>query len=135
MKLTQTVAHAIHAALRLAEHDETTPFACNKLAAQGEMPERYLLQLLRDMAKQGVLISTRGGGGGFMLARPPKEISLLEVIEAVEGPLKAALPLRADFPRSAGKRLEEVLQGLTEEVRRQLNDVSLADLLAKGKRG
>jgi Rrf2 family transcriptional regulator, cysteine metabolism repressor len=135
MQITQSVAYAIHAALRLAEHDESTPVACNKLAAEGGMPERFLVQLLRDLAKQGILNSTRGGGGGFMMARPPKEISLLAIIEAIEGPLKSSLPFKATFPGNAGDRLVKVLGEANEEVRRQLQRVSLADLLGKGKRG
>jgi Rrf2 family protein len=93
------------------------------------------LQLLRDLAKQGILTSTRGGGGGFVLGRSPEEISLLEIIEAVEGPLKAALPLKVGFPRSAGERLQQVLGEITNEIRGQLQAILLSDLLAKGKRG
>ena len=135
MKLTQSVAYAVHATLRLAEKGESATVPCNVLAQQGKMPERFLLQILRDLAKQGILSSTRGGGGGFMLGRPPEEISLLEVIEAVEGPLRAGLPLRANFPQPAGERLHQMLCGINEEVRRQLQAVSLCDLLAKAKRG
>jgi Rrf2 family protein len=138
MKLSQSVAYAIHAALRLAENSEGAPVSCNKLAERGEMPERFLLQILRDLSKQGILNSTRGGGGGFMLGRPPEEISLLEVIEAVEGPLTAALPLKASFPHSAGDRLHQALRAINDEVRRRLQAISLCDLLAEttsSKRG
>jgi Rrf2 family transcriptional regulator, cysteine metabolism repressor len=129
MKLSQSVAYAVHAALRLAENREPTPVSCNKLAEQGKMPERFLLQILRDLSKQGILTSTRGGGGGFMLGRPPEEISLLEVIEAVEGPLNAALPLKTSFPHSAGDRLHQALRAINDETRRRLQAVSLCDLL------
>jgi Rrf2 family protein len=92
------------------------------------MPERFLLQILRDLAKQGILQSTRGGGGGFMLNRKPDEISLLEVIEAVEGPMTPSLPLKTSFPHPAGERLHAVLRKVTDEVRRQLDAVKLSDL-------
>src|SRR3990167_5570898 len=106
MKLSQSVAYAVHASLRLADHRDAAPVSCNRLAEQGKMPERFLLQILRDLAKQGILQSTRGGGGGFMLNRRPEEISLLEVIEAVEGPMTAFLPLKTSFPHPAGERLQ-----------------------------
>ena len=135
MKLSQSVAYAVHAVLRLAESHEATPVSCKKLAEQGNMPERFLLQILRDLAKQGILLSTRGGGGGFMLDRRPDEISLLEVIEAVEGPMGAALPLKGYFPHPAGDRLHKVLRNINEEVRRQLQAVSLSDLLGESAAG
>lgn len=64
-----------------------------------------------------------------MLERPADEISLLEVIEAVEGPLTAGVPLRATFPGSAGDRLHTVLRRVTDETRKQLQAVKLSDLL------
>lgn len=133
MKLSQSVAYAIHAVLRLAQNPESTPISCNRLAEQGNMPERFLLQILRDLAKQGILQSTRGGGGGFVLDRSPEEISLLEVIEAVEGPLSASLPQKARFPHPAGERVHAALRRVTEEVRRQLGSVKFSDLIASGE--
>ena len=128
MKLSQSVAYAVHATLQLAAHHNGSPVSCSRLAEQGKMPERFLLQILRDLAKQGILQSTRGGGGGFVLDRPPEEITLLEVIEAVEGPMTAALPLKASFPDSAGERLYGVLHEITAETRRQLQAIKLSDL-------
>ena len=135
MKLTQTVAYAVNAMLRLAESGEFATVSCKTLAQQGKMPDRFLLQILRDLARQGIVSSTRGTGGGFKLGRPPEEISLLEVIEAVEGPLKATLPMKANLPQPAGERLHQVFCAINEEARRQLQAISLCDLLPKAKRG
>ncbi len=135
MKLTQTIGYGVHAMVRLAEEGESGPVSCKTLAQQGKMPERFLLQVLRDLARQGILTSTRGNSGGFMLARPPEDISLLDIVEAVGGPLKAVLPLKANFPQPAGERLHDVLCAINEEARRQLRAISLCDLLAKGRRG
>jgi Rrf2 family protein len=108
MKLSQSVTYGIHAILRLADCRENVPVSCGKLAEQGKMPERFLLQILRDLAKQGILQSTRGGGGGFTLGKPVQEICLLEVIEAVDGPLCAVLPLKGSFPEARGEQLASV---------------------------
>jgi Rrf2 family transcriptional regulator, cysteine metabolism repressor len=134
MKLSQSVAHAVHATLRLAETPEGSFVSSGKLAEQGAMPERFLLQILGDLVKHGVLVSTRGGGGGFMLARPPEETSLLEVIEAVEGRMVGALPLKVDLPPPAGQRLREVLESVTDAIRGELKAVTFKDLVEGGDR-
>jgi Rrf2 family protein len=135
MKLSQTVAHAVHAVLRLADKPDASAVACHKLAEQGRMPERFLLQVLRDLSKYGILQATRGSTGGFTLAQRPDEISLLAVIEAVEGPIVAALPTKDKFPDQTGKRLFDVLQGITDNVRRELQAVTISDLVASNEAG
>jgi Rrf2 family protein len=133
MKLSQSVTYAIHAVLRLAENHEGSPVSCGRLAEQGKMPERFLLQILRDLAKQGLLTSTRGGGGGFTLGRRPEEITLLEIIEAVDGPLNPGLALRNRFPAEVGDRLYRALERATETTRQQLRAVKLTDLMLHAK--
>jgi len=128
MKLSQSVTYAIHAVLRLSESRDGAPISCGKLAEDGKMPERFLLQILRDLAKQGILQSTRGGGGGFTLGRRATEISLLELIEAVDGPVGASLPLKAGFPVAVGARLQEALNRIAEVTRAQLRAIKLGNL-------
>ena len=62
-----------------------------------------------------------------MLVRPLDEISLLEVIEAVEGRMFASLPLKKDLPHPAGERLLDVLGGITEYARGELQTIKLSD--------
>jgi Rrf2 family protein len=126
MKLSQSVAYAVDAVLRLPDDPEVSPVSCSKIAEQGNMPERFLLQILRDLGKQGIVQSARGGSGGFVLARRLDEISLLEVIEAVEGRLVAALPMKDSLPHPAGERLLDALRSVTEEVRRELQAIKLS---------
>lgn len=93
------------------------------------MPERFLLQILRDLAKQGILHSTRGGGGGFVLDRDPAEISLLDLVEAVDGPLTGGLPARVCLSGETTDRLAEKLAGIAEQTRQNLQAIRLADLI------
>lgn len=89
MKLSRKVAHAVRATLQLSQHPSDSLVPCSKLASEGNMPERFLLQILRNLVNHGILRSARGLDGGYALARPPDEISLLDVIEAIDGPMNA----------------------------------------------
>lgn len=129
MKLSQSVTYAVHASLLLTENQKEAPISCGCLAASGKMPERFLLQILRDLAKQGILHSSRGGGGGFMLERHPDEISLLDVIEAIDGPLTSGLPKNVHFPDDSGELLRQTLARVAEATRNQLSSVKLTGLL------
>jgi len=129
MRLSQSVTYALQAALLLAESGATRPIPCCRLASEGGMPERFLLQILRDLAKQGILHSTRGGGGGFVLDRDPAEISLLDLVEAVDGPLTGGLPARVCLSGETTDRLAEKLAGIAEQTRQNLQAIRLADLI------
>jgi Rrf2 family protein len=130
MKLSRTVAYAVQATLQLAQSKSDVPVPCSRLAAEGGMPERFLLQILRHLVTHGILHSTRGVDGGYSLERRPEDISLLEVIEAIEGPLAATFPpMEGDHLSAVEERLREALGNVTSSCRRQLGAVKLSDLL------
>lgn len=133
MKPPKTAIYAIKAMIYLAEREEPSGRAmapCHQIAEAGEMPERFLLQILRSLASAGLLKSSRGIEGGFGLARRPDEVTLLEIVEAVEGSVDFSLALRPYF---AGAHRERTMANL-EETCRELTDAlarrSLADLCA-----
>ena len=94
------------------------------------MPERFLLQILRSLVTHGILRSTRGVDGGYSLVRSPNEVSLLEVIEAIEGPLNTGEPLTEGMSEESQLRLQEALRTVTDNSRRQLEAIKLSQLLA-----
>jgi Rrf2 family protein len=97
---------------------------------EGEMPERFLLQILRILVTHGILKSTRGVDGGYSLSRPADQISLLEVIEAIDGPLESeGEALLAEGPGDAHQKLQTALKQVTKTARRQLEAITLSQLL------
>lgn len=130
MKLSRTVAYAVRATLQLARQDSSSPVPCSRLAAEGNMPERFLLQILRNLVTHGILRSTRGVDGGYSLVRSADEVSLLDVIEAIEGPLDTGEPVGEGMPEQTQARLQEALEQVTATSRRQLESIKLSQLLA-----
>jgi Rrf2 family protein len=129
MKLSRTVAYAVRATLQLAKSQSTSPVPCSQLAAEGNMPERFLLQILRNLVTHGILRSTRGVDGGYSLVRPADEVSLLEVIEAIEGPLDTGDAVGEGMPEETALRLQEALHQVTSQSRQQLEAIKLSQLL------
>ena len=129
MKLSRTVAYAVRATLQLAQSETSAPVPCSQLAAEGNMPERFLLQILRNLVTHGILRSTRGVDGGYSLIRSPDEVSLLEVIEAIEGPLNTGEAAAEGMSERMQVRLHDALQQVTDNSRRQLEAIKLSQLL------
>jgi Rrf2 family protein len=129
MKLSRTVTYALQATLQLAEANSVGPIPCSKLAADGGMPERFLLQILRSLVTHGILRSTRGVEGGYTLVRPPEEISVLDVIEAIEGPLTPNSLGDSGLDERALIRLNSVLHEVADGTRQRFEAIKLAEIL------
>lgn len=129
MKLSRTVSYAVKATLQLAQWPSDSPVPCSKLASQGNMPERFLLQILRNLVTHGILRSTRGVDGGYALVKPADQISLLEVIEAIEGPYDSPLEMGEGLPADSQHKLQDALGQVTNTTRRQLEAIKLSQLL------
>jgi Rrf2 family protein len=135
MKLSRTAGYALQATLQLAEANSSAPVPCSQLAAKGQMPERFLLQILRSLVTHGILHSARGVDGGYRLERKPEEISLLDLIEAVDGPLHACVPAADGLPEQSRTKLCTSLEQITASARRQLAEIKVSSLLSTNHRG
>jgi Rrf2 family protein len=134
MKLSRTVTYAIQAAIQLVQAGPGATIPCSKLAAEGEMPERFLLQILRTLVSHGILRSTRGVDGGYSLDRDPDSISLLDVIEAIDGPLSSGTNLAESLPTESKSRLRAALTNVADSTRRELEAIRLSQLVPPPKR-
>lgn len=126
MKLSRTVRYAVQASVQLAQADRAQPVPCSRLAAEGRMPERFLLQILRNLVTHGILRSSRGVDGGYVLDRPADDVSLLELIEAIEGSLLEED--RAD-DALADEILTAALREVTAVMRSELASIKLSQLV------
>jgi len=87
LRLTNAADYAIRAMLHMACLPEEGVALRSDIARIHGIPSSFMAKILRSLVKAGLLRSTRGVHGGFALARPTTEISLLDVVEAIEGPL------------------------------------------------
>lgn len=85
MKLSRGVEWAVHCAVILALADPGVPAPRHVLAGYHDLPEAYLAKTLKSLVRAGVLAATSGPKGGFYLARPADRITVLDIVEAVEG--------------------------------------------------
>ncbi len=79
--LSQTAEYALKAVLHLAERADEQPITVDSIADALSIPRNYLSKIFHTLAKRDLLTSSRGPGGGFALAVPPQELSLLAVVE------------------------------------------------------
>ena len=108
MQLSRATSYAVHALVHMARQKGDQPLASHLTARERGIPEKFLLKLLKPLVSRGVLKSVKGPNGGYRLAKAPKDITLLEIIEAVDGPIQA----QGGFEGSAGNRLGKKLQAV-----------------------
>jgi Rrf2 family iron-sulfur cluster assembly transcriptional regulator len=130
MKLSHAASYALHALAHLARQPPGRLVTSRAIAAADGVSEALLRQAIVRLAEAGVLISIRGNGGGYRLARPAPDITLLEVVEAVDGPIRGEAP--TDFATAQDgldTRLARVCEGAAAAVREMLGRVRLSELV------
>jgi Rrf2 family protein len=90
LSLGKRADYTVRAVLDLARHHGHGRRKTAEIAAEMQVPQTYLPQLLAELVRAGIVRSLAGRHGGYELVRPPDEISLLEVIEVADGPLLSA---------------------------------------------
>jgi len=130
MKISRSTGYAILAVGYLAQHQKEGIILSQDISKQYNIPLEYLLKILQQLVKSNILRSKRGPRGGFSLARPPKKITLLNVIEAVDGPMISQLDL-AEYARGEkySARAEQVYKKALAQARSVFDKAKLSDLL------
>jgi Rrf2 family iron-sulfur cluster assembly transcriptional regulator len=134
VKVSTRGDYACRALLSLALHDDGTPTSVRDIADRTALPQPYLEQILLALKGAGIVRSKRGVGGGYVLARLPQEITLAQIVSAVDGPIVVG-----DFgePHQDGACDHEgqcvllaVWANVGEHMRRMLEAQTLADIAA-----
>lgn len=129
VRLSLQVQYAICGSFDLAYNGGGEPVQIRVISQRQAIPSRYLEQIFQRLRRAGLIRSKRGPGGGYTLARPPSEISLREIVEALEGPLSEALLM--DAPGNGpnpGFRPDFVWSALAERLSEALAATSLDSL-------
>jgi Rrf2 family protein len=130
VKLSRTSGYAIQVMLQLAEMEPGVPISCSHLATADHMPERYLLEVLRELVAHGLLHSARGSEGGFALARPADQITLREVFEVFDTPRLPFMPI-IDGQTEVCAMVLDALQLGFNAAGAELQKLTIADLLCR----
>jgi Rrf2 family protein len=133
VRVSAKADYAIRAAVELAAAGDG-PVKGDRIAQAQEIPQNFLENILADLRNAGIVASRRGADGGYWLARPAAEVSLAEVIRAVDGPLANVRGIRSEQVAYQGSAepLREVWVAVRASLRRVLEGVTLADL-ARGE--
>jgi Rrf2 family protein len=133
VRITAKADYAVRAAVELAASGGSGPVKAEQISEAQGIPLNFLENILAELRRAGIVESRRGAAGGYLLARPAAEVSLADVIRAVEGPLanvRGVSPDGLEYEGSAA-RLRDVWVALRANVRGVLEQVTLTDV-AKG---
>ena len=134
MQLTRAADYAVRIMIHLAGLPQGTRLNRTVLAEAGEVAEHFLAKVLQSLARAGLIDSQRGMKGGFSLTKPPEQISVLDVVEAIEGPVSLHICLMPG--ESCGRKSvcpaycvwAEAQEAMTNVLRK----TTIASLAAKG---
>ena len=130
MKLTRASSYALHAVVFMAAQKDERPVASHVIAQARGIPERFLLKVLKPLVSAQILLSIKGPNGGYRLARQANEITMLEVLEAVDGPIRGQAPLLEENNGALNHKLEAICKQSADQVRKHLEKVRVSDLLS-----
>jgi Rrf2 family protein len=131
VRVSAKADYAIRAAVELAASGDG-PTKGERIAQAQQIPPNFLENILSDLRNAGIVASRRGADGGYWLARPAAEVSLADVIRAVDGPLANVRGVRSEQVEYSGSAegLREVWVAVRASLRGVLEKVTLADLAA-----
>lgn len=135
MKLSTRGQYATRAMLQLALNANEKPLSIRKISNEENLSEQYLEQIFRDLRKAGLVQSVRGAYGGYLLGHEKDNISVGDIIRAVEGPILpvSCLASKGDCDKSVDCVSRRVWSKLQDSILEVLNKTSLDDMVNMAK--
>lgn len=138
MKLSTKGRYGLRAIIDLARYSENEPVSISSIAMRQNISERYLEQLVALLKKAKLVKSIRGASGGYVLAKDLKEISVGDVLRALEGSLEpvkcAAFDPEEGCSASGGCVTKYVWQKINESITKTVDEINLEELVLESKR-
>lgn len=130
LKLTKKADYGLIAMRHLAEHAPSGSCSAKDMAEAYGMPQEALAKILQRLAKAGLLVSQYGINGGYTLARAAEQISALEVIRAIEGPLfiTSCVTVRGECGQSSRCKVREPLRKVSQSIEEVLARITIAEM-------
>jgi Rrf2 family protein len=130
MRISAKADYAVRAVVELAGMTDSEPVKAERVAKAQDIPLNFLENILGELRHAGIVRSQRGAEGGFRLARPAEQISIADVIRAVEGPLatvRGGPPEELSYPGQA-EELARVWIAVRKSLRAVVERVTVADV-------
>ena len=133
LEITRAVDYGLRAVLYLAEQWPEGTVLVTEMASFMDVPYQFLHKVMPRLVRAKIVHSKRGVRGGYQLARPPREVTVLDVVEAIDGPifLNRCLAQGSDCSRSGACALQEVWKRARSFLREHLGSYTLQDILEK----
>jgi len=134
MRVSAKVDYALRALLELAAAPEG-PVTGERLARAQEIPPKFLENILTELRRAEIVATQRGADGGYRLAKPAAEVTVADVIRALEGPIASVRGHRPEQVSYTGPAasLQQLWLGLRASMRTVLEGTTLADLVERSK--
>lgn len=129
MKISTKGRYGLRVMLDLARHDGEQPRAIADICEAQKLSPKYVGRLVLELLKAGLILSVRGKRGGYRIKEMPKNISLLQIVETMEGPMSIVDCTACPSNRSADCISREIWIEVNERIRNTLASISLQDIL------
>lgn len=137
MKLSRKGEYALRALVVLAERYGDGLVQIREIADREHLPKKFLEQILRDLARAGLVEGRRGARGGYRLIKPPNEVTMATVVRTIDGPLAplgcVSQLAHVECPEKEHCGLREVMQEVRDAIAKILENVSFADICARSR--